>query len=634
MAPKRNDKDKDKEDGQHNSNNKEDKKSKKRKEKLDKKENPKSPTPKRVKVSSKSKDGSSTRRNLELEFEKDKDIRVVERKEKEIERNDTSSDDDFNNNATPAERTRREETVTTPVNSQNSKRKRQKFVNERQDLGNSILDFEHNSSDEFNMDIETQVVSVANENDKAGSDESEERSSSSDESITTQDTNQQTNNTEKRNDTEISENNPLIQDLVSRLVAKELKNRLGDDKVGNKLVNKIEIENKIRGGKQTTDKPTPKAIKSNSVITTYSPALMLKKPDADPNAILQRFSPNQSGRDKGDGDIARQNQSIKQIEQSISNYLGKVRSESSTVEKPGRSDDPNFSMEPDPKSKRMAEQAVINAEKFKATIATGPAGKNILAPPVDLNFDDSRDGEFSDADCHVDLKSTQTIARGGFLEVEKLIPKQRVSKPDEGRMEFVHRDGQTFLVPQSERDLQKVTNVRKWEQGFKVYASVYSKFNPHRAAEIWQYIHTINLAASSYTWDNVAYYDFTFRQQMDKYPQRSWAKINNQLWSLAMRDPLSFRSQNGYNSSNTSHLSNSSNKKLTNNFGDNVCWRFNKDKCNRSASACRFEHKCSYCGGYSHGAQKCNKKRGRSNEENNSNKGSKKPTDRNTDTKN
>ena len=170
----------------------------------------------------------------------------------------------------------------------------------------------------------------------------------------------------------------------------------------------------------------------------------------------------------------------------------------------------------------------------------------------------------------------------------------------------------SFLVPRNDRET-KVNNVRRWEQGFKVYAAVYSRFNPHRGAEIWQYMHTINLAASSYSWENVAYYDFMFRQQTAKHPERSWKKINNQLWSLAMRDPISHRNNN-YNSSNNSNFRSESRDPR-----DHYCWRFNKGTCKQSATECRFEHKCAICNGSSHGKINCYKRKRSMGEGNSSN---------------
>ena len=87
-----------------------------------------------------------------------------------------------------------------------------------------------------------------------------------------------------------------------------------------------------------------------------------------------------------------------------------------------------------------------------------------------------------------------------------------------------------------------------WEQAFHVYAAIYMDVNPERSGEVWQYIHVINVTASSFQWDNVANYDLTFRQLMAFKPHRSWAKIYNQGWNLAMRDPLGKNQSVTYNS--------------------------------------------------------------------------------------
>ena len=76
-----------------------------------------------------------------------------------------------------------------------------------------------------------------------------------------------------------------------------------------------------------------------------------------------------------------------------------------------------------------------------------------------------------------------------------------------------------------------------WEQAFHVYAAIYSQANPSHATEIWQYMHVINIAAGSYSWENVSFYDYTFRQLMSQKPKHSWAKTYTQGWNLAMTIP-------------------------------------------------------------------------------------------------
>ena len=171
-------------------------------------------------------------------------------------------------------------------------------------------------------------------------------------------------------------------------------------------------------------------------------------------------------------------------------------------------------------------------------------------------------------------------------------------------MELVNRDGATFFVAAGEKD-NKITTVRKWEQAFRVYATIYSRANPARAAEVWQYIYTVNLAASSYIWEKVASYNYTFRQLMSQYPGRSWATLYHQLWSLTMRDSINTRGS-GANFSNGG----SSGTYGSRNGGgnrDHYCWKFNRNKC-RFGSKCKFEHCCFYCDAYRHGSFNCPQK--------------------------
>ena len=84
----------------------------------------------------------------------------------------------------------------------------------------------------------------------------------------------------------------------------------------------------------------------------------------------------------------------------------------------------------------------------------------------------------------------------------------------------------------------KITGIHRWDQAFRVYATIYCGANPSRSQEIWQYVSVINTAAASYSWENVSSYDYTFRHLMEFNPKRSWATTYNQMWNLSMRDPL------------------------------------------------------------------------------------------------
>ena len=125
-------------------------------------------------------------------------------------------------------------------------------------------------------------------------------------------------------------------------------------------------------------------------------------------------------------------------------------------------------------------------------------------------------------------------------------------------MELVSRGGETFIMPVENSD-HKITNVRKWEQAFRIYAAIYSQANPHRSAEIWQYVFVINSAASTYTWENVSNYDYTFRQLMAVNPSRNWSNIYLQMWNLTMRDTIP-RSGNDFNSNRRNSTGNGNRK--------------------------------------------------------------------------
>ena len=158
----------------------------------------------------------------------------------------------------------------------------------------------------------------------------------------------------------------------------------------------------------------------------------------------------------------------------------------------------------------------------------------------------------------------------------------------------MNHDGQMYLAPANDNE-NRISGLRSWEQGFWVYATIYSRANRTRSAEIWQYLHIINTAAANYSWDNMAYYDFTFHQMMGQNPLRSWAKTYNQLWTLSMCNPIQ-RFQGP-----SSHKKKQGQGRKSN----RPCWKFNRNQ--PCSPSCDFDHKCSYCGGFGHSVIDCDK---------------------------
>ena len=112
------------------------------------------------------------------------------------------------------------------------------------------------------------------------------------------------------------------------------------------------------------------------------------------------------------------------------------------------------------------------------------------------------------------------------MELDKLLPKDKAARGysmnEQHGVQLLTKNGQTFLAPASTE--KKITNIRLWDQAFRVYATIYTKSNPERAREICQYVHIIHTAASTYSWSNVSTYDFMFRKLMASKPWRSWSK--------------------------------------------------------------------------------------------------------------
>ena len=240
-----------------------------------------------------------------------------------------------------------------------------------------------------------------------------------------------------------------------------------------------------------------------------------------------------------------------------------------------------------------APKNIIEAERYKANLA--PTGTHDLSSIMR-----DPDDDFFHTICHVEQSLRDRIKRGEFVELEKLLKRGKLSKSnDEQRLEIRNKDGVAYFTPSTDRDT-RINGIGRWDQAFRVYATIYSRANPTRAAEIRQYVDVIHRAARIFSWDNVANYDFVFRQLMAENPLRNWSKTYTQMWNLTLCEPTNrlnhFGGQSGGKRRDTTQGSR-----------DGTCWRFNKGKC-RYGQHCRFEHKCSYCGSHNHAAIHCSRK--------------------------
>ena len=179
-------------------------------------------------------------------------------------------------------------------------------------------------------------------------------------------------------------------------------------------------------------------------------------------------------------------------------------------------------------AQKRTKHTVVEAEKFRASIAN-PTGMTyhtfnaheseeynqnlevVGTPNPGLVVDGAglSDNDFFHLTCHIDPNLRSKIEQGAYVDLEKLLPKDKVKNriSDDTRLEWVHRNGGTFLVPANDRE-NKINGIRHWDQAFRVYATIYCGANPQRSREIWHYVSVINTATASYAWDNVASYDY------------------------------------------------------------------------------------------------------------------------------
>ena len=242
-------------------------------------------------------------------------------------------------------------------------------------------------------------------------------------------------------------------------------------------------------------------------------------------------------------------------------------------------------------NRRQAKDRIVEAEKYKASIEL-PRG-NCNSQIIDT------DDEFLHLTCHVEQNLVDKVEAKNFVELDPFVPKLDglAGYREVNKLDIIHKGGETYWAPHVDKK-QKITNIHMWDQAFRVYMAIYTRRYPMEAAEMAQYVHTIHHAANKYTWENVAYYDFIFRKNMAKNPTRSWGKTFGHMWNIALTDPIKPNTSNHFQRNQTNGGGGSFKK---------PCWKFNKGSCSYGIN-CRFQHRCTQCGGTSHGANSCFRK--------------------------
>ena len=264
----------------------------------------------------------------------------------------------------------------------------------------------------------------------------------------------------------------------------------------------------------------------------------------------------------------------------------------------------DFMVDPDDQADNM-----IRLSERKKAVTFPPAGEMNI-PNFDSNkfaFVAHMDQDYTVVGAHVDEATQDRIIEGQYVDFSKLLPKDKILTEEEGnKMEIIIKNGKTFWMPVAETVAINMFN--KWEQAFRVFSNIYTRAYPSRAGELIEYNHVIHSISLSFIWENVYAYDKDFHLHLARHPQRSWAIILQQAWSMRLRDriirhdtPNSRQQHQQFNSSGENFNANKSTS-LTADY----CRRFNKGKCNLGKS-CHYEHRCSYCNKFGHGVIVCRK---------------------------
>ena len=310
-------------------------------------------------------------------------------------------------------------------------------------------------------------------------------------------------------------NNPVIQKLMHKFFSEQFKNI-------QMLSNQAQNTQNQAGREQSKAIANHKMIKSPSDTTIYVPALTRK-------LVTSREKDCALVCPQQDGTISQLvKENLMQDSQHpnlISNFVETIRAENHPEDGGpiGRPSNETDNLE---SAQKRAERTLLEAEKFKAVIE--PPGRSFIGfggsdhagcDQVEaLNISMSRkdipgdqravfarvvndesnlqkdlgmldigsgvsDDEFFHLMCHIEPNLIHKIEKGEFVELEKLLPKDKIGgSKDEGRLEWVQRDGGTYLVPVQKDN--KISGFRHWEQAFRAYAMIYCGANPHRSKEI------------------------------------------------------------------------------------------------------------------------------------------------------
>ena len=263
---------------------------------------------------------------------------------------------------------------------------------------------------------------------------------------------------------------------------------------------------------------------------------------------------------------------------------------------------------PEETPEEVAAESIRRAEAKKAQIfPTTGESQSQVEPFISVV---KIDQDYQLVGSHIDQTTRDKIARGEYVDFSHLLPKDRILAEEDERLELIVKQGRAYWSPVA--DTVAISSYNRWEQAFRIYSDIFMRHQPHRSSELVQYNHVIHSISTTYVWDNVYAYDKEFRLHVSKHPERSWAVILQQAWSMRLKDRI-YNNNHSNNSSNSGNGGFSPGYRSENNGNgngktksDEACKRFNRGFC-KFGSTCKFDHKCLFCGKFGHTILTCRK---------------------------
>ena len=102
------------------------------------------------------------------------------------------------------------------------------------------------------------------------------------------------------------------------------------------------------------------------------------------------------------------------------------------------------------------------------------------------------DEEYDSVSVHVDQVLKEKIEKGEYVDLARLLPKDRVQAIDDAdkqTLQLYHKDGQTFYAPPVSQGVA-ISSYGKWDKAFRIFSNIYLEKYPNRALELNEYNHT------------------------------------------------------------------------------------------------------------------------------------------------